>query len=280
MKLQTGINSKEMRGPVHQEKETIMFERMNEYQLVWADEFDYEGKPDPEKWNFDLGNHQWANGELQAYTDRPGNVFVKDGKLILCARKEQDGERQYTSCRMTTYGRQSWQYGYFEIRARLPQGKGSWPAFWFLADSIRQETRWPLCGEIDMMEHTLVHENEIVYSLHSQKHNHTRRDTKQYSTSVYREGVCQEYHIYGMEWTREYVEYFFDGESVCKYYKTDDPEDQTENAWPYDQPFYLILNIAVGGFMGGPVADEDLPCWMGIDYVRAYQKVSSRQSCT
>lgn len=127
-----------------------------------------------------------------------------------------------------------------------------------------------------MMEHTLVHENDIVYSLHSQKHNHTRRDTRQYSTSVYREGVCQDFHIYGMEWTRDYVEYFFDGESVCKYCRTDDPEDQTENAWPYDQPFYLILNIAVGGFMGGPVAEEDLPYVMEIDYVRAYQKVSSR----
>ena len=253
-----------------------MFARMDEYRLVWADEFDYEGKPDPEKWNYDLGNHQWANRELQAYTDRPDNVFVKDGKLTLCARKEQDGERQYTSCRMTTYGRQSWKYGYFEIRARLPQGRGSWPAFWFLADSIRQGTGWSLCGEIDMMEHTLVHENDIVYSLHSQKHNHTRRDTRQYSTSVYREGVCQDFHIYGMEWTRDYVEYFFDGESVCKYCRTDDPEDQTENAWPYDQPFYLILNIAVGGFMGGPVAEEDLPYVMEIDYVRAYQKVSSR----
>ena len=106
-----------------------MFARMDEYRLVWADEFDYEGKPDPEKWNYDLGNHQWANRELQAYTDRPDNVFVKDGKLTLCARKEQDGERQYTSCRMTTYGRQSWKYGYFEIRARLPRGRGSWPAF-------------------------------------------------------------------------------------------------------------------------------------------------------
>ena len=251
-----------------------MFERMGEYGLVWADEFDYEGAPDPEKWNYDLGNHQWANRELQAYTDRPGNVFVRDGKLTIRALKEQDGEREYTSTRLTTYERQSWPYGYFEIRAKLPEGKGSWPAFWFLADSIKKGTGWPLCGEIDMMEHTVVHKNTVVYSLHSQKHNHTRKDTRQYSTSVYREGVCDEFHVYGMEWTPDYVEYFFDGESVCKYCRTDDPEDQTETAWPFDQPFCMILNIAVGGFMGGPVADEELPYTMELDYVRVYQKKS------
>ncbi|MCM1189709.1 MAG: glycoside hydrolase family 16 protein [bacterium] len=249
-----------------------MFERMGEYHPVWSDEFDYEGAPDPGKWGYDLGNHQWANRELQAYTDRPGNVFVKDGKLVIRALKEQDGERAYTSARLTTYGKQSWQYGYFEIRAKLPGGRGSWPAFWFLADSIRQGTRWPLCGEIDMMEHTVVHKDVLVYSLHSAKHNHTRRDTVQYSTSVPQRGVCEEFHVYGMEWTPDYVEYFFDDVSVCKYRRTDDAEDQTEQAWPYDQPFYMILNIAVGGFMGGDVADGDLPYTMEVDYVRVYQK--------
>lgn len=249
-----------------------MFERMQEYQLVWSDEFDYEGAPDPAKWGFETGNHQWFNNELQAYTDRLENAFVKDGKLMIRALKEQDGERQYTSARMTTYGKQSWQYGYFEIKAKLPGGKGSWPAFWFLADSINEGTPWPLCGEIDMMEHTLLNKDDVVYSLHSRKHNHTRHDTKQYSTSVHKEGVCESSHVYGLEWTPEYVEYFFDGESVCKYNKTDDAEDQTQEAWPFDQPFYMLLNIAVGGFMGGPVADEELPFVMELDYVRVYQK--------
>ena len=115
---------------------------------------------------------------------------------------------------------------------------------------------------------------DLVYSLHSLNHNHTRNDVKQYSTSVYREGLFEEFHVYGLEWTPEYVEYFFDGESVCRYCKTDDKEDQTENSWPYDQPFYMILNIAAGGFMGGPVCEEDLPYTMEIDYVRAYQKQS------
>ena len=111
---------------------------LKEYRLVWHDEFDYEGRPDPRKWNYDVGNRKWANNELQAYTDRAANVEVRDGKLLMRALKERDGEREYTSVRMTTWERQSWQYGYFEIRAKLPSGRGSWPAFWFLADDIRR----------------------------------------------------------------------------------------------------------------------------------------------
>lgn len=245
---------------------------LQNYHLVWSDEFDYEGQPDPQKWNYDVGNHQWANAELQAYTNRPANVTVTDGRLVMRALKERDGERNYTSVRMTTYDRQSWQYGYFEIRAKLPGGRGSWPALWFLPNDIRQGVRWPLCGEIDLMEHTMMHMDVLVYSLHSQKHNHTRRDTVQYSTCVYHQGVCEEFHVYGMEWTPDYVEYFLDGESVCIYRRTDDAEDQTEQAWPFDKPYYLIMNIAVGGMMGGPVTDEELPFVMEVDYVRVYQK--------
>lgn len=242
-----------------------------EYELVWEDDFTYEGAPDGTKWNYDLGNHQWANQELQAYTDRPGNVSVQGGKLVIRALKEQDGERQYTSTRLTTFGRQSWQYGYFEIRAKLPAGGGSWPALWFLPDDIHQGVRWPLCGEIDMLEHSGQHPGDVFYSLHSQKHNHTLRDGVQYTTTIHREDICEDFHIYGMEWTPEQVEYFLDGESVCLYRKADDAEDQTEKAWPYDKPYYLILNIAVGG-LGGPVAEEALPFVMEVDYVRVYQK--------
>ena len=241
------------------------------YELVWEDDFNYEGAPDPAKWNYDLGNHQWANQELQAYTNRPGNVIVRDGRLVIRALREQDGEREYTSARLTTYGRQSWQYGYFEIRAKLPVGCGSWPALWFLPDDIRQGVRWPLCGEIDMLEHSGRHQGDLFYSLHSQKHNHTLKDGVQYTTTIHRDGVSEDFQIYGMEWTPEYVEYFLDGESVCLYRKTDDTEDQTEKAWPYDKPYYLILNIAVGG-LGGPVAEEMLPFVMEVDYVRVYQR--------
>jgi beta-glucanase (GH16 family) len=242
------------------------------YQLVWSDEFDYEGVPDPAKWNYDLGNHQWANRELQAYTNRPGNVYVKDGKLVIKAQKEKDGEREYTSTRLITYGKQSWQYGLFEFRVKLPKGKGSWPAVWMLSDSIKTGTPWPACGEIDIIEHTGAHENQLFFSLHSEGHNHRRKDAKQYTEFYDFVGVCEEYHDYSMEWTSEYVEFYVDGKSTCRYNKSDDQEDQSEVSWPFDQPFYLIFNIAVGGALGGDVDEASLPYQMEVDYVRVYQK--------
>ncbi len=242
------------------------------YQLVWSDEFDYRGVPDPNKWNYDLGNHQWANSELQAYTDRPSNVTVEDGNLIIKAIKEKDGEREYTSTRLTTYDRQSWQYGLFEFRVKLPKGIGSWPAVWMLPDSIKKGNRWPHCGEIDIIEHCGKKANQLFFSLHSEKHNHTRKDTKQYSVFLEYPGVMDEFHDYTMEWTPEYVEYYVDGKSLCRYNKADDTEDQTEAAWPFDQPFYLIFNIAVGGSMGGTVDENDLPYIMEVEHVRVYQK--------
>lgn len=242
------------------------------YSLVWNDEFEKDGPPDPEKWSFDVGNHQWYNGELQAYTNRKDNVYVKDGHLYIIARKQKDGEREYTSARVTTSGKKSWKYGYFEIKAKLPKGKGSWPAIWMLPDSQKQGRRWPECGEIDIMEHAGCNEDRIVFSLHSAKHNHTRNDTVQYSTTREVEGVCSSFHTYGMEWTPDFIKYYVDDILLCQYNKTDDKEDMTEAAWPYDQPFYLILNIAVGGSMGGEVDEKSLPYVMEVDYVRVYQK--------
>lgn len=240
----------------------------NGYKLVWADEFEKDGRPDPLKWDYDMGPN-WHNNELQCYTDRLENVFVKDGKLHLVARREDYCGRKYTSARIHTYGKADWQYGYFEIKGQIPHGVGSWPAFWFMPNSHRTGTRWPLCGEIDMMEHTLLEPDVMVYSLHSEKVNHTRPVGPYRSTSFYSPNSCRETRLFGMEWTPDYVEYFLDGQSVCRY------DRKTENDvedWPFDQPFYLILNIAVGGFMGGPVKDEDLPYEMTVDYVRVYQK--------
>jgi beta-glucanase (GH16 family) len=242
------------------------------YHLVWRDEFDYQGLPDASKWNYDLGNHQWANRELQAYTNRPENVYVKDGVLTVRALKERDGEREYTSARLVTYGRQSWQYGFFEIRAKLPKGKGSWPAAWMLSDAIVKGTPWPRCGEIDIMEHVGRREDRLLFSLHSDRHNHTRTDTVKYTKACNVEGVCNGFHDYQMEWTPEYIEFFVDGTSICSFHKADDPDDRTEASWPFDQPFYLIINIAVGGTMGGEVDEAALPYVLEIEHVRVYQK--------
>lgn len=243
---------------------------LKEYRLVWEDHFDYEGCPDPAKWGFEVGNHQWPNRELQAYTDRLQNVFVKDGKLTIRALKERDGEREYTSAKMTTEGKASWKYGYFEFCAKLPRGLGSWPAIWMMPDD--KTGGWPNCGEIDIMEHIGRMENHLLFSLHCKNHNHANKNTVNYSRNIKMEAdLCDDYHVYGMEWTEDYIEYYVDGKSYCRYNKSDD-EDQSHDSWPFCKPFYLILNIAVGGGLGGPVTDEQLPFEFSVDYVRVYQK--------
>ncbi len=278
---------------------------LKDYKLVWSDDFNYEGKPDPDKWSFETGNFQWPNRELQAYTDRPGNVFVKNGKLTIRSMKEQDGEREYTSTKITTRGKAHWQYGYFDIRAKFPGGVGSWPAIWFMPYKKKRpipdgvpvrsdgrpdfknftekdwklfpkpplEERWPNCGEIDMVEHLGRRPKSLLFSLHSARHNHQRSDTVPYTTVIdFDIDFSEDFHNYSMEWTPDYFEYFVDGVSYCRYNRTDDPEDQGYDSWPFDKPFHLIINTAVGGGLGGPVKDEDLPFEFEIEYVHVYQK--------
>ena len=238
------------------------------YTLVWADEFENDGRPDAKKWSFETGG-KWHNQEAQAYTDRPDNAFVRNHQLHIRSLKETWEGCGYTSARMITYPHAAWQYGYFEVRAKIPCGRGSWPAVWLLPTASRQGVKWPLCGEIDLLEHTMKKPDVLVYSLHSEKNNHRRPPRQQRTASVFSPGASREFRVYGMEWTQEAVTWFLDGKAVCRY---DRKGAQDVETWPFDQPFFLILNIAVGGFMGGPVHDEDFPCEMIVDYVRVYQK--------
>ena len=246
----------------------------NRYTLDWHDEFDYEGRPDPEKWDFEVGNHQWHNNELQAYTDRPENVFVSGGRLHIVALKKQDGEREYTSARMVTCGKRDFTKGLFEIRCKLPKGQGSWPAIWLLGSSIKTGTPWPRCGEIDIVEHSAGRQDELFFSLHSNRHNHTRNDTKQYTTFIKAAGVSEDFHDYLLEWTDDRMEFYFDGISCCRYNRSDDTEDQSAESWPFDEPHFLICNIAVGGTMGGQVDDSALPYEMEVGHIRYYKPKS------
>lgn len=278
---------------------------LKDYKLVWEDNFDYEGSPDPDKWNFEVGNHQWPNRELQAYTSKPENIYVQDGKLRIRAIKERDGDKEYTSAKINTRDKSSWKYGYFEFKAKIPTGLGSWPAIWMMPDvklpkmpdwvpltpsgrvdfakltdeekaklpPIPEDMRWPNCGEIDIMEHVGRMENNLLFSIHCKNHNHANKNTVPYTTrAVFEENLWEDYHIYAMEWTEDYIEYFVDGKSYCRYNKADDKECQGHDSWPFDKPFYLIMNIAVGGGLGGPVTDEHLPFEMYVDYARIYQK--------
>ncbi len=276
---------------------------LENYKLVFSDEFDYEGKVDPEKWNYEVGNFQWPNRELQAYTDSTKNVLVKDGKLTITSLKEKDGEREYTSGKINTRLKGQWQYGYIEVRAKVPKGKGSWPAIWMMPYFERREVpkgfpvrsdgrpdfekftkedwekyprppkenRWPECGEIDIMEHIGRMPNRYLFSLHCGKHNHRRTDTVPYTRGhQFDEGFDDEFHVFGLDWTKDYIEYYVDGESYCRYNKADD--EDTFEAWPFDREFYLIMNTAVGGGLGGDVDESALPYEFVIDYVRVYQE--------
>ena len=278
---------------------------LKNYHLVWSDDFDYEGMPDPKKWSYEVGNFQWPNRELQAYTDRPSNIYVKDGKLVIRSLKEKDGEREYTSAKINTNQKACWQYGYFDIRAKFPRGLGSWPAIWMMPSRkprpipdgipvrtdgkpdfqnftdehwkifppLPEKERWPNCGEIDLVEHIGRRPDDLLFSLHSARHNHRRNDTVPYTKVVsFEKNFLKEFHNYSMEWTPDYFEYFVDGVSYCKYHRLDDSVEQGYDSWPFDKPFYLIINTAVGGGLGGPVNDADLPFLFEIEYVHVYQK--------
>jgi beta-glucanase (GH16 family) len=260
---------------------------LKNYTLVWEENFDYEGFPNPEKWNIEKGNHQWPNKELQAYTDKEKNLFVKDGLLQIRAYKEKDGEREYTSAKINTCSKGAWKYGYFEFRAKLPKGVGSWPAIWMMPEHLRhpkeeqiqmgilpEHMKWPACGEIDIMEHIGRLKKHLLFSLHCKNHNHADKTTIPYTKNVeYSIDFSDDFHIYAMEWTESYIEYFVDGVSYCKYNKSDDI-DQSPNSWPFDKEFFLIINLAVGGGLGGPVNDEELPFEYFVDYIKVYQKLN------
>lgn len=240
------------------------------WQLVWADEFNYKGLPDTSSWDYDTGGHGWGNKERQYYTAaRLENARVENGVLIIEARKEQMDTNQYTSVRLITRGKKEWVYGRFEARAKLPRGVGTWPAIWMLAaEDSYGEGYWPHNGEIDIMEHVGFNQGFIHASTHSLKYYHgigtQRTDT------VFSNNVSDTFHNYIMEWSPDTIKVYFDD----RLYFTSTNDHSGWEAWPFDKPFYLILNIAVGGAWGGIMGIDDSvwPQKMEIDYVRVYEK--------
>lgn len=239
--------------------------------LVFSDEFEYTGKPDPKKWAYETGGHGWGNHEAQYYTDSLENSYVKDGKLYIVAKRQDVEDNKYSSAKLVTYGKFSYKYGRVDVCAKIPSGVGSWPAIWMLSDAIQEGIKdWPLCGEIDIMEHVGKNQDQIHFSLHSETYNHTKDTQPTYFEKFPR--VSEGFHVYSCDWNEEYIAFLFDDREVARFYKEGPGRDTTEAGWPFDQNFYLILNVAVGGGWGGPVIDEAaLPYVMEIDYVRVYQ---------
>ena len=236
--------------------------------LVFFDDFKVDGAPDKSKWTIETGGHGGGNDELQYYSDELRNAYVENGRLILKALKEEYKERHYTSAKLITRGTFSFQYGKIEVVAKLPKGLGSWPAIWMLPDSCHEGVEWPLCGEIDIMEHVGKDENRVHASLHTATYNHGLKTHRTGSTVL--ENVTGQFHKYACVWTEDYVEFFYDDEPLVKIVKNDWP-DTAETGWPFDQNFYLILNVAVGGMWGGYIDESALPYIMEVESVKIYQ---------
>ena len=239
------------------------------YDLVWSDEFDYEGKPDPTKWGYDTGAGGWGNHELQNYTSGD-NAEVKDGLLIITARKEKSGNAEYTSARLVTRGKGDWLYGKIVVRAKLPKGLGTWPAIWMLPTDWKYGS-WPKSGEIDIMEHVGYDQDNIHYSIHTESYYHSI-GTQKTSTTKWA-GVSEEFHEYAIEWLPDKIIFYTDDKVTYTYQPTKYKSTPTYKEWPFDKRFHLLLNIAVGGDWGGQrgVAEDIWPQTMEVDYVRVYQ---------
>ncbi|WP_234733997.1 glycoside hydrolase family 16 protein [Tellurirhabdus bombi] len=237
--------------------------------LVWADEFDQAGLPDPKKWKYDLGGNGFGNNELQYYLGpRTENARIEKGILIIEAHREKHENREYTSAKLITKGIAEWKYGRIEVRAKIPAGRGTWPAIWMLGSNLGK-TPWPRCGEIDIMEHVGYNEGVVHGSLHTEAYNHVKGTQKTGTLPVPK--ATADFNTYAVEWSTDQLDFFINDQ---KYYSVTKKELGSEEAqWPLDQPYYLILNLAVGGNWGGQKGvDETIwPRRMEVDYVRVYQ---------
>jgi beta-glucanase (GH16 family) len=247
------------------------------YELVFADEFSEGTRPDPAKWYYDTHRNAqgWYNNELQYYAaDRPENARVENGMLIIEARREalgtarfsDFGGQDYTSARLTTQGRAAWTYGFYEVRAKLPCGRGTWPAIWMLPED--QSVEWPEGGEIDIMEHVGYEPGVIHHSVHTKAFNFARGTQKTTSHQV--PSACDRFHRYQLLWTEDMLVFAVDDAPRFAFRKTNEGQAR----WPFDADMHLLLNIAVGGDWGGRkgIDDAAFPQAMMIDHVRVYQK--------
>ena len=233
----------------------------NAQKLIFEEQF--EGDHLNESvWNYELGNGcpnicGWGNNERQHYTKK--NVSLMDGHLVITATKDS----LYESGRITTKDKFEFQYGTIEVRAKLPTGNGLWPAIWMLGSNI-SEVGWPKCGEIDIMEYVGKKPHEIHTTLHTADSYGQSKNTKITTINTIEEG----FHIYKANWTKDAIEFFIDGKSVYTF----SPNEKDKKVWPFDQPFYIILNLAIGGNFGGPQVDDSIfPQEFLIDYVKVFK---------
>ncbi len=246
--------------------------KAQDWQLVWSDEFDGDVL-DETKWSYQHGTGSqyglwgWGNGELQFYTDREENIYIEDGKLHIVARQEAYANRYYTSARIRTINKGDWKYGKFEVRAKLPEGQGLWPAIWMLPTENVYGT-WPASGEIDIME-LIGHEPDVV---HGTVHYGTSADDHRFRGGTHRldEGLYSDaFHTFSIIWSPTRIAWYVDD----RLYYIVFPSSIAPYHWPFDQKFHLLLNVAVGGIWpGSPDDSTEFPQEMVVEYVRVYQE--------
>lgn len=237
------------------------------YDLVWHDEFEYTGAPDPDKWGYDIGGHGWGNNELQYYTNSEKNAYVDNGILEIKAIKESINGNDYSSARLISKGKGDWLYGKIVVRAQLPTGRGTWPAIWMLPTDW-EYGGWPKSGEIDIMEHVGYDQGKVHGTVHTDAFNHLKGTQKGGSVNVPK--ASEDFHEYSIEWDENKIDFFIDGVWYYAFSNTSNGSSE----WPFDKRFHLLLNIAVGGSWGGVqgVDPTVFPQSMKVDFVRVYQK--------
>ncbi len=235
---------------------------------AWQDEFEYTGKPDPSRWGYDIGGDGWGNNELQFYTHSLENAHVGDGVLTIEARRQAREKRDYTSARVISKGKGDFLYGRFEVRAKLPAGRGTWPAIWMLPTDWKYGG-WPDSGEIDIMEHVGFDPGRIHVTMHTGAYNHSI-NTQKSATHVVADATAQ-FHRYRVDWTPATIRGYIDDVQVYEFVN----EGTGPAAWPFDQRFHFLLNLAVGGNWGGKegVDAKAFPAAMQVDYVRVYRMI-------
>ncbi len=233
--------------------------------LVFEDHFEVGEQPNLDYWNIDEGGSGFGNREEQFYTKRISNIYQKDSMLHIVARKEDFEHRQYTSAKITTRNKMHMQYGRCDVRMKLPKGLGTWPAVWFLGENIKT-VGWPSSGEIDLMEFVGKEPDVIHFSLHSKNYNHTKNNNLHLKREV--PGVSDDFNVYSMEWDKDGFKYFLNDKLLFTAPKGD---LKGMDDWPFDQPFFLIINLAIGGNWGGKIDDSIFPAEFLVDYVRFYE---------
>ncbi len=241
--------------------------RPSQWKLTWSDEFNKGDAPDPSTWRYDVG--KMYNNELQYCTDnRRENTRIEHGRLILEARKEPMGGLNYTSGRINTSGKKTFLYGRIEVRAKLPSGRGTWPAIWMLGQDIGQ-TGWPRCGELDIMEFVGFDPDRVHANVHVDAYNYMKGNGHGNNMAVGH--LTDRFNTYAIEWYEDRIEFFFNTTRYLVYRK----ESNDDKVWPFSKPQFLILNLAIGGDWGGQkgVDDAMFPAKYEIEYVRYYERV-------